>query len=83
MNYEIIFKDSVRLLAIDACVAISGLLKLEEVRETIKPTLVQLAEDKSWRVRYMVADKLTEVKVRPTENIICVLFLFYCFLFDN
>ena len=27
------------------------------------PTLRQCAEDKSWRVRYMVADKFTELQV--------------------
>lgn len=28
----------------------------------IKPVLLQLAEDKSWRVRYMVADKFSEIQ---------------------
>lgn len=55
-------QDSVRLLAVDACVAISGLLKPDDVKEMIKPILVQLSEDKSWRVRYMVADKFNEVR---------------------
>ena len=30
----------------------------------VMPTLRQCAEDKSWRVRYMVADKFTELQVR-------------------
>ena len=29
----------------------------------VMPTLRQCAEDKSWRVRYMVADKFTELQV--------------------
>uniref|UniRef100_A0A183IBZ9 Protein phosphatase PP2A regulatory subunit A n=1 Tax=Soboliphyme baturini TaxID=241478 RepID=A0A183IBZ9_9BILA len=54
-------QDSVRLLAVDACVTIAELLKADS-RDMIKPILMQLAEDKSWRVRYMVADKFTELQ---------------------
>ncbi|NXL68679.1 2AAA phosphatase, partial [Chordeiles acutipennis] len=54
-------KDSVRLLAVEACVSIAQLLPQEELEGLVMPTLRQAAEDKSWRVRYMVADKFTEV----------------------
>jgi serine/threonine-protein phosphatase 2A regulatory subunit A len=30
--------------------------------QLVMPTLRQCAEDKSWRVRYMVADKFTELQ---------------------
>ncbi|KGL85960.1 Serine/threonine-protein phosphatase 2A 65 kDa regulatory subunit A alpha isoform, partial [Charadrius vociferus] len=53
--------DSVRLLAVEACVSIAQLLPQEELEGLVMPTLRQAAEDKSWRVRYMVADKFTEV----------------------
>ena len=46
-----IFKDSVRLLAVEACVSISSLLQTEDVEQLVMPTLRQCAEDKSWRVR--------------------------------
>ncbi|NXF89511.1 2AAA phosphatase, partial [Eubucco bourcierii] len=54
-------QDSVRLLAVEACVSIAQLLPQEELEALVMPTLRQAAEDKSWRVRYMVADKFTEV----------------------
>ena len=46
-----LFKDSVRLLAVEACVSISSLLQTEDVEQLVMPTLRQCAEDKSWRVR--------------------------------
>ena len=88
-------QDSVRLLAVEACVSIASLLQTEDVEQLVRsqhfycpvsmystlllyggkfrpilpslikvmPTLRQCAEDKSWRVRYMVADKFTELQV--------------------
>lgn len=56
-----IFKDSVRLLAVEACVSIAALLQQEDVEQLVMPTLRQCAGDQSWRVRYMVADKFTDV----------------------
>lgn len=38
------------------------LLQQEDVEQLVMPTLRQCAEDKSWRVRYMVADKFTELQ---------------------
>lgn len=45
----------------EACVNIAQLLPQEDLESLVMPTLRQAAEDKSWRVRYMVADKFTEV----------------------
>jgi len=56
-----IFQDSVRLLAIEACVSIASLLTHEDVNDLVMPTLRLCTSDSSWRVRYMVADKFTEV----------------------
>ncbi|KAM4743074.1 LOW QUALITY PROTEIN: serine/threonine-protein phosphatase 2A 65 kDa regulatory subunit A beta isoform [Anableps anableps] len=62
-------QDSVRLLAVEACVSIATLLPQEDL-ETVMPTLRQAAEDKSWRVRYMVAEFSELQKVGPeiTKN---------------
>jgi len=58
--------DSVRLLVVQSCVQICKVY----VRDTatrqehiakIKPILLALAEDSSWRVRYMLADKFIEL----------------------
>ena len=57
-----LFQDSVRLLAVEACVSMAELLQQEDVEQLVMPTLRQCAEDKSWRVRYMVADKFTELQ---------------------
>lgn len=59
----LLMQDSVRLLAVEACVAIASLLNAEDVEQHVMPTLRQAAEDKSWRVRYMVADKFTDVSI--------------------
>lgn len=45
---------------------IAQLLPQEDLEALVMPTLRQAAEDKSWRVRYMVADKFTEVGNGPT-----------------
>uniref|UniRef100_A0A8C5P2H4 Protein phosphatase 2, regulatory subunit A, beta n=1 Tax=Jaculus jaculus TaxID=51337 RepID=A0A8C5P2H4_JACJA len=54
--------DSVRLLAVEACVSIAELLSQDDLETLVMPTLRQAAEDKSWRVRYMVADKFSELQ---------------------
>jgi serine/threonine-protein phosphatase 2A regulatory subunit A len=55
-------QDSVRLLAVEACVAVAGLLPSTDIEALAMPTLRQAIQDKSWRVRYMVADKFTELQ---------------------
>jgi len=57
-------QDSVRLLAVEACAAIADLLDKADVEALIMPTLNNAAKDRSWRVRYMVADKFCEVSAR-------------------
>ncbi|OBS58276.1 hypothetical protein A6R68_10599, partial [Neotoma lepida] len=54
--------DSVRLLAVEACVSIAQLLSQDDLEALVMPTLRQASEDKSWRVRYMVADKFSELQ---------------------
>lgn len=55
-------QDSVRLLAVEACVSIAQLLQQEDVEQLLMPTLRQCVCDSSWRVRYMVADKFCELQ---------------------
>jgi serine/threonine-protein phosphatase 2A regulatory subunit A len=52
---------------VEACVSIASLLGHEDIEALILPTLRLATEDKSWRVRYMVADKFTEVKLLISE----------------
>ena len=56
-------QDSVRLLAVEACASIAALLSEKDNESLIVPTLRASASDKSWRVRYMVADKFTDLQV--------------------
>ena len=51
-----------RLLAVEACVSISSLLQTEDVEQLVMPTLRQCAEDKSWRVRWVVEDEMDQNK---------------------
>lgn len=71
-------QDSVRLLTVGACVEIAKILSNEDIQEHVRfnnkivvrnkhdfqlaPVLKTLTEDKSWRVRYMVADKIVELQ---------------------
>lgn len=54
-------QDSVRILAVDNCVALGKVLSPAVVNSQVLPIVRSLAQDKSWRVRYMVADKFTDV----------------------
>jgi serine/threonine-protein phosphatase 2A regulatory subunit A len=49
-------QDSVRLLAVDNCVAMAEKFTSEEVFQVILPIIKSCANDKSWRVRYMLGD---------------------------
>ena len=68
-----------RLLAEENCASIATLLSTADKEQLILPTLREAANDKSWRVRYMVADKFVEV-----SSIIACLFInsshFHCTL---
>jgi serine/threonine-protein phosphatase 2A regulatory subunit A len=56
-------QDSVRLLAVEACVVIAQLFnKHEDIDKFLMPSLKAAIEDKSWRVRYVVADKFVELQ---------------------
>jgi serine/threonine-protein phosphatase 2A regulatory subunit A len=46
-------QDSVRLLAVEACVSIAALLQNDDIEQHVMPVLRSAAEDKSWRVRYI------------------------------
>ncbi|KAK9476456.1 armadillo-type protein [Lipomyces japonicus] len=56
-------QDSVRLLTIDILVAIANLLGPEIAREQLLSQIKKLFVDKSWRVRYMVADRFGQISI--------------------
>ena len=56
------------MLAVEAGVSIAKLLNVQDRENLMMPTVRQAWQDKSWRVRYMVADKFVPVclcKPRP------------------
>jgi serine/threonine-protein phosphatase 2A regulatory subunit A len=55
-------QDSVRLLAVENCVAVAALLSADENSTLVLPVVRACTQDKSWRVRYMVAEQLTQVR---------------------
>src|SRR6218665_1269953 len=71
-------KDSVRLLAMEACASIASLLPSDDTEHLVMPTLREAANDKSWRVRYMVADKFNEVCMIGVIHSLRILFSIRC-----
>uniref|UniRef100_A0A1I7XUN7 Protein phosphatase PP2A regulatory subunit A n=1 Tax=Heterorhabditis bacteriophora TaxID=37862 RepID=A0A1I7XUN7_HETBA len=67
-NCRELLQDSVRLLAVEGCVAMAALLGEDARRELVRPVLTNLIDDKSWRVRYMVAEKLTDIQAAVGED---------------
>ncbi|KAJ1352576.1 hypothetical protein KIN20_008962 [Parelaphostrongylus tenuis] len=61
-------QDSVRSLAVEGCIAMAGLLNEDNRRDLVRPILAGLMDDKSWRVRFMVAEKLTEIQEAVGEE---------------
>jgi serine/threonine-protein phosphatase 2A regulatory subunit A len=54
-------QDSVRLLTVDSLLQTTSLLTPEENKQHLLSTLKSLGQDKSWRVRFMVATHFAEV----------------------
>lgn len=54
-------QDSVRLLSIHVLLAFAELCEIEERKGVFLPILRSLYSDKSWRVRYVVAEKYVSV----------------------
>lgn len=55
-------QDSVRLLTVQDLIVIAQQLEPDEVKEQLLLQLRQSVADKSWRVRYMVANYFVEVR---------------------
>ncbi len=51
-----------RLLAVEACITLASLFKQDDVEKLLLSSLKQAIDDKSWRVRYVVADKFVELQ---------------------
>lgn len=46
---------------IDSCIAFGKVLNQTKIAQNLMPYLKKFAVDKSWRIRYLVADKIMEI----------------------
>jgi len=77
-------QDSVRILAINNCIALGKLKKTPEWQAKILPIMKTCAEDKSWRVRYMMADNVKQLcEVFESTAITAIVPLYLSLLSDH
>jgi len=79
-------QDSVRLRTVENCITVANLLQPEDRQTKILPIIYSLCKDKSWRVRYMVADKfcpLTEAAGNEEKNRVEMINIFVQLLQDG
>ena len=53
--------DSVRMQGIDNIVCFAGVLQPNKVQQSLLPYVKKFSEDKSWRMRYLVADRIMQI----------------------
>lgn len=63
-------QDSVRLLTVDAMIAIAEALEDEECKNYLGSTMKSLVSDRSWRVRYMVGDHFVKLAKAAGQDIV-------------
>lgn len=61
-------QDSVRLLTVEDILKTTSILTMEESKQHLLPILKTLGQDKSWRVRSMVATHYAEVSRQGSTN---------------
>jgi len=54
-------QDSVRMQCIDCSVSLAKVLPAAKVNQYLLPDIKLFAQDKSWRIRYLVADRIMEI----------------------
>lgn len=54
-------QDSVRMQGIDSIVSFANVLPPNKVQAYLLPYIKKFAEDKSWRIRYLVADRIMKL----------------------
>ncbi|KAJ5078318.1 protein phosphatase 2 (formerly 2a) regulatory subunit a beta isoform-related [Anaeramoeba ignava] len=79
-------EDSVRLLSIDVCISLLKLFHSEnEISQFILPILESLVEDRSWRVRYSLAEQICELEhnIEPQIVVKIIVPIFVKLISDN
>ena len=54
-------QDSVKMQGIDSCVIFCKYLPAAKVNAYLLPYIKKYSEDKSWRIRYLVADRIMDL----------------------
>lgn len=54
-------QDMVKMQGVDACINFAKVLSSSKIQTYVVPYLKTYAEDKSWRLRYLVATKIMEI----------------------
>jgi serine/threonine-protein phosphatase 2A regulatory subunit A len=64
-------QDSVRLLTVEILISIAEVVPKEQQAShgVLLTSLRSLIEDKSWRVRYMIADRFEKVRQPPNDRV--------------
>jgi serine/threonine-protein phosphatase 2A regulatory subunit A len=58
-------QDTVRMQGIDSCVCFAHQLPPAKVTAYLLPYIKKFADDKSWRIRYLVADRIMDLARGP------------------
>lgn len=53
--------DIVRMQGVESCIAFAKVLSPSKINTYLVPYIKKYGEDKSWRLRYLVADKIVEI----------------------
>ena len=54
-------QDTVRMQGIDSCICFAKKLPANKVTAYLLPYIKKFADDKSWRIRYLVADRIMDL----------------------
>ena len=54
-------QDSVRMQGIDNCIQLAKVIPPAKINAYIVPVIKKFSEDSSWRIRYMVADRIMDL----------------------
>jgi len=54
-------QDSIRMQGIDSIIYFSKVLPMNKINTSLIPYIKKFSVDKSWRIRYLIADKIMEI----------------------
>lgn len=77
-------QDSVRMQGIDNAIQLAKALPVAQINALIVPFIKKFAEDQSWRIRYLVADRIGEISAAVGTDLAKDQFLgFFCSFLED